>query len=244
VRTELVRVDDLAPSQGEAMITLYQRFFENVSREQFHRDLDEKGWAILLKDDGGELRGFTTLDIYDVEHDGKTVSVVHSGDTIVDDSARGSTALSSTWIGAVNSLRRELGKERLWWLFMVSGYRAYRFLPVFWKKYWPAADAETPSDVKGLMDALVLDLRGGRYDAAAGIVRRNQPQVLRAELRGIPERRMRDRHVAFFAEKNPGHEQGDELVCLTELAEENLTAAGKRMWDAGQELFSASPAGS
>ena len=48
---------------------------------------------------------------------------------------------------------------------------------------------------------------------------------------------MRDRHVAFFAEKNPGHERGDELICLTELSYENLTAAGRRMWDAGERMF-------
>lgn len=237
VKTELVRVDDLAASQGEAMITLFQRFFENVSRDQFHKDLDEKGWAILIHDDAGSLQGFTTLDIYDVEHRERTVGVVHSGDTIVADSARGSTALSSTWIGAVNSLRRQLGKERLWWLVMMSGYRNYRFLPVFWKTYWPNCEAETPADVKALIDALALDLRGDRYDPATGIVRRERPQVLRAELRGIPERRMRDRHVAFFAERNPGHEQGDELVCLTELEAENLTRAGQRMWEAGERMF-------
>ena len=237
MRTELVRVDELAASQGEAMITLFQRFFENVSREQFHKDLDEKGWAILIEDDRSELRGFTTLDIYDVEHEGQTVGVVHSGDTIVDDSARGTTALSSTWIGAVNHLRRELGKDRLWWLLMVSGFRTYRFLPVFWKKFWPSCEAKTPPDVQALIHALAEERRGDRYDRKTGIVRRAEPQILRRALRGIPERRMRDPHVTFFAKKNPGHEKGDELVCLTELAHHNLTEAGRRMWHAGERMF-------
>ena len=102
---------------------------------------------------------------------------------------------------------------------------------------WPSCQAETPADVKALIDALALDLRDDRYEPSTGIVRRKRPQVLRAELRGIPERRMRDRHVAFFAETNPGHEQGDELVCLTELEEENLTPAGQRMWEAGERMF-------
>jgi len=242
VKTELVRVDDLAASQGEAMITLFQRFFEGVSREQFHKDLDEKGWAILIEDDDGTLRGFTTLDVYEVEHDGRTVSVVHSGDTIVDDAARGSTALSSTWIGAVNWLRRELGKEQLWWLLMVSGYRTYRFLPVFWKEFWPSGRAATPPGTQALMHALAEERRGDRYDRKTGVVRRASPQVLRRELRGIPERRLRDPHVAFFAERNPGHEKGDELVCLTELDYENLTDAGRRMWHAGERMFAAAEA--
>ena len=96
MNSELYRVDALTASQGEAMIALFQRHFDGVTREQFHRDLDQKGWAILLEDTHG-LHGFTTLDIYDVEYRDETVSVVLSGETIVDDSARGGMALPSGW---------------------------------------------------------------------------------------------------------------------------------------------------
>ena len=44
-----------------------------------------------------------------------------------------------------------------------------------------------------------------------------------------PERLQSDPHVAFFAARNPGHERGDELVCLCELGDDNLTPAGRRM---------------
>ena len=40
---------------------------------------------------------------------------------------------------------------------------------------------------------------------------------------------MNDPHVAFFLKRNPGHGDGDELVCLTELSDDNLTRAGRRM---------------
>jgi hypothetical protein len=40
---------------------------------------------------------------------------------------------------------------------------------------------------------------------------------------------LRDPHVAFFAEHNPGHANGDELVCLTQIHPDNFTAAGHRM---------------
>jgi hypothetical protein len=153
-------------------------------------------------------------------------------------------ALPSGWIGAVNHLRRELGKDRLWWLFPVSGYRTYRILPVFWKKFWPRVGESTPPEARDRLVALAEDEFGSQFDREAGVVRREQPQVLRQEIRGIPERRLRDPHVAFFAEKNPGHEQGDELVCLTELSHGNLTAAGRRMWDAGERMFAGEAAGS
>jgi hypothetical protein len=48
-------------------------------------------------------------------------------------------------------------------------------------------------------------------------------------LHGIPANRLRNRHVAFFAQRNPGHRDGDELVCLTRLQDDNLTASGRRI---------------
>jgi hypothetical protein len=46
---------------------------------------------------------------------------------------------------------------------------------------------------------------------------------------GVPSGRERNPHTEFFLSKNPGYVNGDELVCLTELCPENLTAAGRRM---------------
>jgi hypothetical protein len=42
--------------------------------------------------------------------------------------------------------------------------------------------------------------------------------------------------VAFFLEKNPGHGQGDELVCLAEVSPTNLTRAGLRLWQSNYPL--------
>ena len=60
-------------------------------------------------------------------------------------------------------------------------------------------------------------------------MRFERPQILRPHLAGIPPQRMDDPHVAFFVRRNPGHIRGDELACLCELSEDNLTRAGRRM---------------
>src|SRR5690349_23459155 len=41
--------------------------------------------------------------------------------------------------------------------------------------------------------------------------------------------RLKDPHVSFFINANPGHVGGDELACLAELSRANLTPAGRRM---------------
>jgi GNAT superfamily N-acetyltransferase len=225
----------LTPDVRRAMVALLARQFEGVRRPPFERDLNEKNWVILLHDADGRLRGFTTIDCYDVRHRGERLTIIYSGDTIVEPGAQAvGSALSRCWIGAVNRLRERAGSDRLFWFLIVSGYRTYRFLPLYWRRFYPCWDTPTPRETKELMDALATNRFGGRYDPETGVVRLTRPQVLRGELRGIPPGRLADPHIRFFAEHNPGHGRGDELVCVTELARDNLTTAGERMWTAGE----------
>jgi hypothetical protein len=231
VKSRLVRREHLDGATREAMVRLLTGHFDGVTRERFDADLAEKTWVLLLEDDGG-LRGFSTLLLYETSLPGEGVcTVVYSGDTIVDPAAWGSAALPRCWIAAVRRLREEHPHGRLWWLLLTSGFRTYRLLPVFWKDFWPRWDAPTPPDVQARIDALARERLGGAY--RDGVIRFPEPQRLRGELAEVPPGRMRDPHVACFLEKNPGWMEGDELVCLTEIAEENLTAAGRRMWRAG-----------
>jgi hypothetical protein len=100
---------------------------------------------------------------------------------------------------------------------------------VFCRSFYPRFDAHTPSEFQRILDALSVERFGSHYDPRAGLVRFSRPQVLRARLRGVPDGRSADPHVQFFLERNPGHAAGDELVSLTSLARDNLTAAGCRM---------------
>jgi hypothetical protein len=230
VRGRLVRREDLTAAERDAMYALLAGSFAGVTRERFAADLAEKTWALLLEDEAG-LQGFSTLLLYESSLPGEGVcTVVYSGDTIVDPAAWRSAALPRCWIGAVRRLREEHSQGRLWWLLLTSGFRTYRFLPVFWRDFWPRWDAPTPPEAQARLDLLAREKLGGLYSRDRGIVRFPQPQRLRDQLDRVPEGRLADPHVAFFLAKNPGWREGDELACLTEIAEENLTAAGRRMW--------------
>ena len=67
-----------------AMFSLLSAHFVGVDRTTFDRDLEDKSCAILLEDDAGDLRGFSTMVVYESRAAGTPVSVVYSGDTIVD----------------------------------------------------------------------------------------------------------------------------------------------------------------
>lgn len=223
--------DALTPAQRDRMFRLLAGHFEDVERDGFERDLAEKNWVILLEDEREDLRGFSTLLFYEqVLVGARSCHVVCSGDTIVEPSAWGSTALLASFLhGTLRLKRRFAGARPLHWLLLTSGYRTYRFLPVFWQSFWPRCGTPTPPAAQDLMHRLARARFGDAYDPTVGIVRFERPQRLGRHLAGIPGGRRADPHVRYFERRNPGHADGDELVCLAELHPANLTRAGRRV---------------
>lgn len=232
---------NLSPSQRVRMYDLLQAHFHGVEREQFDRDLDEKNWVILLTDRQGALRGFSTLLLYTAEVLGEPATIVYSGDTIVHREAWGSSALMRTWIASVHQIAQSLHHPRIYWLLITSGFRTYRFLPVFVRTFYPRFDCPTPPAIQNAIDTIAADRFGRSYNPATGIVRLAHPQPLREGLRDIPPSRRTDPHVAHFLHNNPGHSLGDELVCLADISPGGLTPAGQRMVHLGRSSCTLPP---
>ncbi len=231
MKSQLIRIENLQPSDRHDLYTLLQTHFEGVQPDVFKADLDQKNWAILLRDaDTNTLKGFSTLLLHHTEFAGEPLSVIYSGDTITDPSAWSSAALPRTWLAAIKYLQQRYVVGKLYWLLICSGYRTYRFLPVFAQEFCPRYDTPMADDCLARMNFLAKRYYHSAYDKTSGIVRLSHPQILREGLRSIPVGRQSDRHIRFFMDKNPGHLQGDELVCFTEICEANLTRAGQRIW--------------
>jgi hypothetical protein len=214
--------------QRDEMFELLSRHFEGVTRTQFERDLVAKQWVIALRQDD-RLVGFSTLRATTSRFDGAPITVIYSGDTIVSPEAWGTPALARAWIAGVNHLRTRVPEQRCFWLLLTSGFRTYRFLPVFWRDFFPRFDASTPPAIQQLLVQLAREGYGSQFDAATGVVRFSQPQRLRGRLAEVPAGRDANPHVGYFLARNPHHHRGDELVCITEISEHNMTAAGRRM---------------
>lgn len=220
---------DLTPADQEAMFTLFAGCYAGVTRISFERDLREKNWVILLRDEGEVLRGFSTLLIYTTVWAGQPLSVVYSGDTIIQPEFWGTPELPRSWIKTVLRLTASL-PQPLYWLLISSGYKTYRFLPVFYKNFYPRYDQPTPPETQALLEHVARERFGTEYDAAQGVVRFTSGATpLREGVADLSAERLSDPHIAFFATQNPGHAQGDELVCLTCIHPDNFTAAGRRM---------------
>jgi hypothetical protein len=229
LHSRVLATSDLTPDE---IATLYGLFAESfvATPDLFERDLQRKDWVILLSDaETGAVQGFTSLSFYETEAAGRRLSVVYSGDTLIRPAYRGTPELSRIWIKTVLALG-EGYRQPLYWLLLSSGYRTYRFLPLFFQEFYPRHDQPTPAVEQALLDELAAERFGPELDRERGIVRFSQGATpLRAGVAEVTAGRLGDPHVDFFLRRNPGHERGDELVCLTRIHRENLTAAGRRM---------------
>lgn len=225
----VVRVGELVPAERERMYALLCEYFANTSRERFAADLAEKEWALLLTDEGGQLRGFSTLMCLEGVAAGTPYVAFFSGDTIVHRDFRREMVLPRLWGRHVFALAEQVRDRRVWWFLISSGYKTYRFLPVFFRRFYPAFDRPLPGGVRALLDDVAGRKFPREYDPEAGVIRLQQPAPVRPGVAELTAERLRDAHVAFFAAVNPGWRAGEELACLAEISRTNLTAAGARM---------------
>ncbi|MEO1621839.1 MAG: hypothetical protein AAFU53_12515 [Cyanobacteria bacterium J06632_3] len=154
MHTELVKTTALTDATRAEMFTLLNSHFDGATPGVFDTDLSLKNWVLLLRDVNAELKGFSTMQMYDVMFEGELLTVVYSGDTIMDPTAWSSSALSQAWVSAVNQLKTQYKGSKLYWLLISSGFRTYRFLPTFWKTFYPRHNQATPPKLKRMMQFL------------------------------------------------------------------------------------------
>jgi hypothetical protein len=86
------------------------------------------------------------------------------------------------------------------------------------------------------MDMLARERFGEDYDAGRGVISFDAPHGhLKTSWAEIPEKDRSRPEVVFFLERNPGYVHGDELVCLTELAPDNLRPLANRLFCEGMK---------
>jgi hypothetical protein len=224
----------LTLDERRQMYALLGRYFSKTDRTMFDADLREKESVILLRDgQSGRIQGFSTLMRMTRCVDDKEIVAFFSGDTIIDREYWGETVLSRIWGQTVLSEADRLLVERptasVYWFLICSGYKTWRFLPVFFRQFYPNPEVPTPPHIRRILDTLGITKFGDQYLPGRGIVRFDRATPLRRGVAEITEERLRDPNVAFFARVNPGHAEGDELACLAELSRSNLTRAAERL---------------
>lgn len=234
-RATIVRSGSIGPDVRRAMFELFSRYFRNASFERLLADLEEKQWVILVNEQDGSLLGFSTIQCFDLEFEGRQVSFIFSGDTIVAPQAWQFNALTPAFGVFVERFINEHPGRLCCWYLISKGYRTYRSLPMFFVRFFPNFSEPTPPFESRLLASVSRRKFGEHFNENAGVIAYDPPlDYLYEPLQQISGGRDSDPHVKFFLEKNPGFTRGNELACIAELSMENLNRRAKRMIAAGR----------
>jgi hypothetical protein len=224
LKGKAVAVNELTLGDVKNMFRIMQVYYENITESNFISDLLKKQDVVLLIDEDGAIHGFTTLAVFIFD---KNTQLLYSGDTIVEKQYWGDHDLMRVWIQNAMIHSENYGGET-YWLLLSKGYKTYKYLTSFFNEYYPCVDKKTPQEIGEIIDDFAVSQFGDKYKN--GVFNEGK-DYLKAEFAEIDERHLRDKHIAFFLEKNPGYKVGDELVCIAKLSKDNLNRIGRRILD-------------
>ena len=231
LRGKFLWIKELTKEDIKSMYELMLIYYENIKEENFRTDLRKKQGAILLINPQDEsIKGFTTIGIYNAEINKTKIKLLFSGDTVIHQDFWSNNDLMQIWIK--NAIKiKERYKEKLYWLLISKGYKTYKYLSTFYKEFYPRYDKKTPEFEKSIIDNFGRTYYRENYDEKKGIIVMNYSRdYLKKDYTKIPQEKLKDKNTEFFIQKNPEYYKGNELVCVTEIALENLNKKGRKIF--------------
>lgn len=230
LRSQTAAVSRLAPELKERMLGLMRRCYEGVDEERFRADLARKQYVILLFDkQDGALAGFSTIALELIDHQGRQVEVLFSGDTVIHPDYWGQKVLDGAFSRFLfwRKLRRPF--QPLRWLLLSGGYKTYLIILRYFAGAFPRRGLTPKAEDVAFVDTLCRRWWPEQYDPQAGIVRMQGHYKVKAGIAPVDAEALADPDIAFFVERNPGHIEGDELVCIADVKVWELLRAFARI---------------
>lgn len=227
LRSRVVPQASLSTSQRQRMLQLMQDCYDGVDVERFFVDLAAKDFVIVLEDPRGALMGFSTLLLRDERlDDGTPVDLVFSGDTVIDPAHWGSKALQTAFGKFCLQQKLKHPHKKLYWLLLSKGFRTYLLAVNYFPRTFPKPHTAPPSTLIAFRDRIATSLWGDAYNPLTEVLHWPVPRDrVRAPLSPPPADALQNEAVRFFLHRNPGHVDGDELVCLVGLSLRDLLRA-------------------
>lgn len=229
VTSEMIAVNELTEECIQTLFILMDTFYDQMHYANFRRDLNEKDYCILLKDENGEIQGFSTQKLISFPLNGKEIHGVFSGDTIIHKDYWGSMELYKIFARSFI----EYGKQfsEFYWFLISKGYKTYRMLPLFYKTFYPNNQEQTPEYEQQIIHAFGQLKYPGEYNEITGVIEyQGEKDKLKEGVADITPKQLKDKNIQFFIKANPNYIHGQDLVCLTRLEIDNLNAITRRLF--------------
>jgi len=225
VSTEVLPTHALTLPMWDEIWTLTSEFYD-VEREYAEMELRRRSRIALFRMNGA-LLGMASIDTYPTTFRGRDIVVISTTHVLIRENWRGRNLVQRLGFRSFLSARRRYPLRPAFWFFDTFSYKSYLLLPRNFVRYWPRHDQPTPEKEAALIDQLATAAYGPAWRRERGIVIRGTKR-LRATAAPVPDGGDASADVAFFTRANPGHAEGDMLVCLCPLTLRNWLSLATR----------------
>jgi hypothetical protein len=217
VAVEVIPTLTTTPAVWDEIWRLTQAYYD-AERGYVEEKLREHQRVVLFRSRGeGALVGMASVDIYPAEFQGRRLAVIYTSHVLLQERYRGQNLIQRLGFRTFLEARIRFPFRPLYWFFDTFSYKSYLLLSRNFRQFWPRFDRETPEWERALMDRLSARTYGPAWRPAQGIVSRSGHKRLRPETAPLQPALAERPDVDFFARTNPGHAEGDMLVCLCPL---------------------------
>lgn len=221
-------VEAVMPADWDDIWRLTERYYA-TDRQYVEQTLHTHQRLVLFRTrDARELIGMAAVDVYPSEFEGRRIAVIFTSHVLLDDRYRGQNLIQRVGFRTFMEARRRYPLRPVYWFFDTFSYKSYLLLPRNFRDYWPRYDRAAPPWERNLMHHLATEAYGDAWRPELGVAVRSGRKRLRAETAPIEPALLERPELAFYVRSNPGHAEGDMLVCLCPLTIANWWSAAVR----------------
>lgn len=226
IETLVCATSTISTAQWEEIWTLTQEFYD-VEREYAFAELRNRQSIALFRMNGA-LLGMAAIDVHQHEFRGRRIVAIATSHVLIRENWRGRNLVQKLGFRTFLATRLRHPLRPIYWFFDSFSYKSYLLLPRNFRTWWPRFDEPTPEPVAALMDELATRSYGPAWRPARGIVVRSGQKRMLATAAPLELTADSDPNLRFFATANPGHAEGDMLVCLCPLTFGNWLTLARR----------------
>ncbi|HTU66488.1 MAG TPA: hypothetical protein VMF52_11105 [Steroidobacteraceae bacterium] len=216
VVTLVRRTQDLGARDWDDIWTLTEEFYD-VERGYAEAELRKRGNIALFRMNDA-LLGMASIGVYAARFRGRRIAVINTSHVLIRENWRGMNLLQKLGFRTFLRARLRWPFRPIYWFFDTFSYKSYLLLPRNFRHFWPRHDQPTPEPRAALIDELATGLYGPAWRPSRGIAVRSGQKRLRAAAAPLVLGADTSPEIRFFATANPGHAEGDMLVCLCPLS--------------------------
>lgn len=206
---------ELNTKQINEMYQLFCLYYENVNELKFKSDLKEKDKIIILKNQKGKIKGFSTLKFFKLHINHKEIIGIFSGDTIIDKNYWGSSALTMEFFKNVMKTKLHYPFKDVYWFLISKGYKTYLLLANNFSCYFPRYDKDITEESKEIINGFGQKLFKELYLRDQFIIKAAHIfDHIKEDIAPITDNERVNPKIEFFEKMNPHWQKGDELCCI------------------------------